>query len=126
MNRSNDMNSENELRRLESFVQKLLKSFQELKEENGRLSADLQARNETILNLKGQLAENDNERVEISSRVSNIIEQIEEWEINLGEEVFDEGAPVNDSSRQGNLFSSVKSEVVEVRRESEAGTGYGE
>lgn len=120
------MNSENELRRLESFVQKLLKSFQELKEENGRLSADLQARNETILNLKGQLAENDNERVEISSRVSNIIEQIEEWEINLGEEVFDEGAPVNDSSRQGNLFSSVKSEVVEVRRESEAGTGYGE
>ncbi|SHO44634.1 hypothetical protein [Desulfopila aestuarii] len=120
------MNSENELKRLESFVAKLLKSFQDLKEENGRLTQDLQDRDETIVNLKAQLADNDNERVEISSRVSNILEQIEEWEINLGEEVFDEDEPHVDSSRQGNLFSSMKNEAAESGQESEKQAGYGE
>jgi len=120
------MNSENELKRLESFVAKLLKSFQDLKEENGRLIQDLQARDETIVNLKAQLADNDNERVEISSRVSSIIDQIEEWEVNLGEEVFDDESPVGESSRQGNLFSSMKSEAAESAKESGTQTGYGE
>ena len=120
------MSNENELKRLEVFVAKLLKSFQDLKEENGRLNEDLKAREATIIALKAQLADNDNERVEISSRVSNIIEQIEEWEVNLGEEVFDEEAPAGDSSRQGNLFSSMKSEAAHHRQESETQTGYGE
>lgn len=120
------MNSENELKRLESFVAKLLKSFQDLKEENGRLNQDLQDRNETIVNLKAQLADNNNERVEISSRVSSIIDQIEEWEINLGEEVFDEEPPAGETSRQGNLFSTMKSEAAASRPASETEAGYGE
>lgn len=104
------MSNENELKRLEGFVAKLLKSYQDLKAENGRLIADLQARDETIVSLKEQLEETDSARNEISNRVSTIIEQIEEWEINLGEEVFDDEVPINDASRQGNLFSSVKSD----------------
>ncbi len=98
------MSNENELKRLESFVSKLLKSFQDLKEENGRLTQTLQMRDETIVSLKDELAANDTERSEIGSRVGEIIEQIEEWEINLGEEVFDD-VPSSDASRQGSLFS---------------------
>lgn len=118
------MNSENELKRLESFVAKLLKSFQELKDENGRLQKDLQAREETIADLREQLAETDSERSEISSRVSNLIEQIEEWEVNLGEEILEveTTAVHNDASRQGSLFGSIKKDSS-----TETGTGsYGE
>lgn len=113
------MSQENELKRLESFVSKLLKSFQDLKEENSRLMQDLQMRDETIVGLNDQLAANDSERNEISNRVSGILEQIEEWEINLGEEVFDQ-VPVNDTGRQGNLFSAVSASSTEkeVKQES--------
>lgn len=120
------MNSENELKRLESFVAKLLKSFQELKEENGRLAKDLQARDETIVGLKDQLENTNSERSEISSRVSNLIDQIEEWEINLGEDVFDAQAPASDASRQGNLFSSVRSDAAASGSEQKGTAGYGE
>lgn len=106
------MTQENELKRLEVFVSKLLKSFQDLKEEHSRLLQDLQMRDETIVGLKEQLAANDSERNEISNRVSGIIEQIEEWELNLGEEVFNE-TPVNDAGRQGNLFSAVAASSTE-------------
>jgi seryl-tRNA synthetase len=106
------MTQENELKRLEVFVSKLLKSFQELKEEHSRVLQDLQMRDETIVSLKEQLATNDSERNEISTRVSGIIEQIEEWELNLGEEVLDE-VPVNDTGRQGNLFSAVAASSTE-------------
>jgi len=121
------MNNENELKRLESFVAKLLTSFQDLKEENGRLMNDLQDRDETIVNLQAQLADNDAERNVISSRVSNIIDQIEEWEINLGEEIFDETTPVNDASRQGSLFNPGSDDAAESGPEQQTGTeGYNE
>jgi len=121
------MNSQNELRRLEGFVAKLLKSFQDLKEENSRLTRELQDRDETIVDLKAQLAENDTERGEISNRVSSIIEQIEEWEVSLGEEILDE-VPLNDASRQGNLFSPVRNETLGTGEEMKLGgtSGYGE
>ncbi len=120
------MNSQNELKRLEGFVAKLLKSFQELKEENSRLSRQLQDRDETIVELKAQLADNDTERNEISNKVSSIIEQIEEWEVGLGEEILD-GVPLNDASRQGNLFNPVRNEASGVGGEMKLGSsGYGE
>ncbi len=100
------MSQESELKRLEGFISKLLVSFRELKEENGGLIQDLQDRDETIVTLREQLAVNDAERNEINNRVIGIIDQIEEWEIELGEEVLTD-VPVNDPSRQGNLFSSV-------------------
>lgn len=106
------MSNDNELKRLEGFVGKLLQSFQDLKEENGRLTLELQSREETITELREQLTANDIERNEIGNRVSGIIDQIEEWEINLGEEVFDTVLP-NDASRQGSLFSAVESEARE-------------
>lgn len=112
------MSQESELKRLESFVSKLLQSFQELKEENGRLIQELQARDENIVSLREQLAASDMERNEINNRVSGIIEQIEEWEINLGEEVFDD-IPVDEASRQSSLFNSVEAESAEdVKEES--------
>ncbi|MFV0437164.1 MAG: hypothetical protein ACK5PS_07215 [Desulfopila sp.] len=98
------MNNENELRRLEGFVAKLLKSFQELKDQHGRLQGELRDREATIADLRAQLAENDVERNVISNRVGSIIEQIEEWESALTEDGQGEYHEVGDPSRQGSLF----------------------
>ncbi|WP_136810051.1 hypothetical protein [Desulfosediminicola flagellatus] len=117
------MSNDTELKKLEGFVSKLLQSFQDLKEENGRLIQELQVRDETIVNLNEQLNAKEIEKDEIGSRVNGIIDKIEEWEINLGEEVFDVNPP-SDASRQGSLFGSVDTQsdddttVTEDREES--------
>ena len=107
------MSQETELKRLEGFVSKLLQSFRELKDENARLEQELQDSEQTVANLKEQLAVNDMERTEINDRVTGIIDQIEEWEIELGEEVVTSDVPINDPSRQGNLFSSVAADEAD-------------
>lgn len=107
------MSNDAELKKLEGFVSKLLQSFQDLKEENGRLIQELQLRDETIVSLNEQLNAKEIEKDEIGNRVNGIIDRIEEWEINLGEEVFDV-VPSNDASRQGNLFGSVDSDAEEA------------
>jgi hypothetical protein len=98
------MAQESELVRLEKFVGKLLENFRELKAENGRLQEELENRRVTIAALEDKLEVNDTERGEISNRVSKIIEQIEEWETDLGGDISQEGASSGDSSRQGSLF----------------------
>jgi len=105
------MSQESELRRLESFVSKLLVSYQELKVENDKLTQELQEQYEAIAQMKDKLNIHENERAEISNRVNGLIDQIEEWEINLGEEVFDT-LTLDDHSEQRNLFTSSETEPV--------------
>lgn len=107
------MSQESELVRLENFVNKLLEQFGQLKEENGRLTQELQQRDETIDDLKGQLEDNHLEKVEIGDRVSSIIGKIEDWESTLGAESGLDGIPPNDPSRQGSLFAVGSSEEEE-------------
>ncbi|WP_136796970.1 MULTISPECIES: hypothetical protein [Desulfosediminicola] len=105
------MSQESELRRLESFVSKLLVSYQELKLENDKLTLELQEQYESVAQMKDRLAVHENERSEISTRVNGLIEQIEEWEINLGEEVFDT-LTLDDHTEQRNLFNSSETETA--------------
>ncbi len=80
------MSQESELIRLENYVGKLLQSFREQKDENTRLMLELQDREETISNLREQVATNERERNEIGDRVSRMIGRIEDWETNMVEE----------------------------------------
>jgi chromosome segregation ATPase len=78
-----DMSQDNELRRLEQFVEKLLARFNDLRAEKAQLEELLAAREAEIADLRASLAAREEERSEISDRVGRIVEQIEEWEAGL-------------------------------------------
>ena len=120
------MDRDTELQRLEQFVEKLLLSFAELKEEKKQLLSKLKDRDGSIVDLKenisalegniadleGNISSKDNERTEISLRVGKLVEQIEDWELGLDDEeelnTSDESVEetVDDEGRvQHNLFS---------------------
>ena len=105
------MAQENELERLEKFVSTLLQKFNDLQQKNKDLTDLLQKRELTIQALEGDLSSMKDERGDISSRVSSLIGQIEEWE---GEnasfateaERTDEEDNSSESGVQGNLFTA--------------------
>jgi len=82
------MEQESELQRLEKFVEKILTRFSALKAEKLQLEQDLFERDLLIEELKDNISSKVTERNEISERVNKIVDQIEEWELNLerGEE----------------------------------------
>lgn len=79
------MSQDNELRRLEQFVEKLLARFNDLRAEKAQLDELLATREGEIADLRASLAAREEERSEISDRVGRIVEQIEEWEAGLAE-----------------------------------------
>jgi predicted nuclease with TOPRIM domain len=87
------MSQDNELRRLEQFVEKLLARFSELRAEKTRLLQELHEREIQIEELQDALSSSDMERGEISERVGKLVEQIEEWEVGLGETGADVSEP---------------------------------
>jgi len=74
------MTEENELAQLEGFVTTLLEKFNNLQADNKALNERIERRDTTIEELQGDLSTQKDERGEISSRVSSLIGQIEEWE----------------------------------------------
>ncbi len=94
------MNKNEELVRLEEFVDSLLNKYNDLKTKYHSLEATLASRDETITELKADIAELDSERSEVGSRVSGLLGRIEQWESEQGGE-----EPVNDAEgMQGSLF----------------------
>ena len=121
------MDRDNELQRLEEFVEKLLLSFAELKEEKKQLLNKLSDRDGSIVDLKdnitelesniaeleGNITSKDSERTEISLRVGKLVEQIEDWELGLDDEEevatsdeSDEDASEDEGRVQHDLFST--------------------
>jgi len=103
------MSKENELERLEGFVATLLDKFNALQGVNRELTKRIERRDATIENLQDELASMKDERGDISSRVSNLIGKIEEWESTSGIAAADDDAESDDketdSGIQENLFS---------------------
>lgn len=84
------MDRDTELQRLEQFVDKLLASFAELKEEKKILLKKVKDRDDQIAELQSSLASKDSERSEISMRVGKLVEQIEDWELALENDETDD------------------------------------
>lgn len=109
------MSKDTELQRLEKFVEKLLARFSDLKAEKVQLEKDLSDSETKVAELENNISTKDTERTEISQRVNKIVEQIEDWELNLDdgdveasldEEATDEDDMGEDEGRvQHNLFS---------------------
>lgn len=83
------MEQESELQRLEKFVEKILTRFSALKAEKAQLEQEVFDRDLLIEELRDNISSKVTERNEISERVNKIVDQIEDWEINLeqGKEV---------------------------------------
>lgn len=79
------MDRESELQRLEKFVEKILTRFTALKAEKSQLEQDVFERDMLIEELRDTIASKVTERNEISERVNKIVDQIEDWELNLDE-----------------------------------------
>ncbi len=77
------MEQESELQRLEKFVEKILTRFSALKAEKAQLEQEVFERDLLIEELRDNISSKVSERNEISDRVNKIVDQIEEWELNL-------------------------------------------
>jgi uncharacterized coiled-coil DUF342 family protein len=77
------MEQESELQRLEKFVEKILTRFSALKAEKTQLEQEVFERDLLIEELRENISSKVTERNEISERVNKIVDQIEEWELNL-------------------------------------------
>ncbi len=96
------MNKNEELIRLEDFVDNLLNKYNDLKGKYHNLEATLARRDEEIDGLKADIAELRDERSEIGTRVSGLLGRIEQWEADqTEEETTDSG-----EDAQGSLFGA--------------------
>jgi chromosome segregation ATPase len=111
------MEQESELQRLEKFVEKILTRFSVLKAEKTQLEQEVFERDLLIEELRDNISSKVTERNEISERVNKIVDQIEEWELNLekGEdEAADSSAAVIDIDDE-----ELRSEIQEAEDKGE-------
>ena len=99
------MKSNEELVRLEQFVDNLLTKYRKLQETYRALESSLVERDAECAKLKETVGELRSERSEVGTRVAGLLERIEQWEV---EQVEGGEAPseikVEQEGLQGNLF----------------------
>jgi chromosome segregation ATPase len=113
--RKGDFNMEEmNLAKLEAVVEKMLKHIQELKRENASLQAQVEDKNNTIVDLEAQLSSVTSNQDEVGKRVTNLLSSIEEWEKSVDLETLDDHQEVAEEAeeaeepmepREANLFS---------------------
>ncbi len=114
------MDRESELQRLEKFVEKILERYSALKAEKMQLEQDLAERDQLIEELQGTIASKVTERDEISERVNKIVDQIEDWELNLDEdEMMMEDASINEEDTDKDHAHSEEKEAASAMDEDE-------
>ncbi len=113
------MEQESELQRLEKFVEKILTRFSALKAEKEQLDQELFERDLLIEELRENISSKTTERSEISERVNKIVDQIEEWELNLENAGAVTTAPEPSASDADNDQTRMNSQESENRSEEE-------
>ena len=97
------MEKNEELVRLEQFVDSLLNKYNDLKEKFHALEATLAERDFECAGLKDDIAELRDERSDVGTRVSGLLGRIEQWE---SEQDVTSATAENDDDKQGSLFDS--------------------
>lgn len=112
------MEQESELQRLEKFVEKLLTRFSALKAEKAQLEQEVFERDLLIEELRDNISSKVTERNEISERVNKIVDQIEEWELNLEKsETAMDSSSETEKIDENDLHSEI--EEIEERNDEE-------
>ena len=84
------MEYDSEIKRLEDFVERLLKGYGQLKSEISDLEQKLQEQEIENEQLKHQMGTMESERGDLGNRVGRLIDRIEAWEAELEQEAIDE------------------------------------
>jgi predicted nuclease with TOPRIM domain len=87
------MEHNKDLARLEQFVEKLIDSHNQLKNENDEINALLQAKHDEIAELQEMIKNLQEDRSFMHNRVTGLIDRIDDWE-----KTFEQEAPGQDSS----------------------------
>ena len=87
------MEQNEDLARLEQFVEKLIDSHNELKNENDEINALLQAKHEEITELQEMVKNLQEDRSVMHNRVTGLIDRIDDWE-----KTFEQEDSAQDSS----------------------------
>jgi chromosome segregation ATPase len=98
------MNNNEELVRLEQFVDNLLTKYRKLQETYRALEMRLEERDTECTRLKETVSELRGERSEVGNRVAGLLERIERWEVEQVEGESQAGIKVEPEGQQGNLF----------------------
>jgi len=110
------MEQESELQRLEKFVEKILTRFSALKSEKEHLEQEVFDRDLLIEELRDNISSKVVERNEISERVNKIVDQIEDWELNLDR---NEGVPIDRTVDNTESDEDILADEQETEAESE-------
>jgi uncharacterized coiled-coil DUF342 family protein len=80
------MEQNQDLARLEQFVEKLIESHNQLKKEKNEMIAQMQERHQEIAELQEKIKNLQEDRSTIQNRVIGLIDRIDEWEKVLDQE----------------------------------------
>ena len=86
------MEQNQDLARLEQFVEKLIDSHNQLKNESSEINAQLQAKQQEIAELQEMIKNLQEDRSVMHNRVTGLIDRIDVWE-----KAFDQEGPVQKS-----------------------------
>jgi len=87
------MEQNEDLARLEQFVEKLIGSHEQLKDKYNELQAQLQAKQQEIAELQEKIKSLQKDRDIMHNRVTGLIDRIDDWEKSFEQE----GEPVKNS-----------------------------
>jgi len=105
------MKQNEDLARLEQFVEKLIDSHNQLQNENSEIYAQLQAKQQEITELQEMIKNLQEDRSVMHNRVTGLIDRIDEWEKTFdGEEPAQNkrsgiGEPQNLTKKSSSLFN---------------------
>jgi predicted nuclease with TOPRIM domain len=91
------MDHNEDLARLEQFVEKLIVSHNQLKNENDEVKAKLQAKQQEIAELQEMIKNLQEDRSVMHNRVTGLLDRIDDWEKTFAQE----GSGQNSSSGNG-------------------------
>ena len=98
------MKNNEELVRLEQFVDNLLTKYRKLQETHHTLEASLAEKDAECGRLKETIAELRSERSQVGSRVAGLLERIERWEGEQAGGDTEAASKVEPEGQQGSLF----------------------
>jgi predicted RNase H-like nuclease (RuvC/YqgF family) len=108
------------LARLEKFVERLIASYNQLKAQNSRIAAELQAKEQENVELRRTVEDLRDNRSEMHSRVTGLLERIDTWEKTFDQESSGQGGDATDKEPQG--LSGKSSSLFDVASEQPSGS----
>ena len=94
------MEHNEDLAKLEQFVEKLIVSHKQLKNENNEMNAQLQAKQQEIVELQESIKSLQEDRSVMHGRVTGLLDRIDEWEKTIDSEDSGQGASSEEGQEQ--------------------------